>query len=100
MRTEEQIKFILEDFDFERVRKVMKALDWKYDREKGIPTIKQLKSVARAALKNVSEERPIVSMGGFEAEMVSEKDTGTGFGSVLELRFIIDRVNPLSEMLK
>ena len=39
MRTEEQIKFIIEDFDFERVHKVMNALGWKYDQEKDIPPL-------------------------------------------------------------
>lgn len=96
MRKQEQIKHIMNDFDFAKVHSVMKFLDWKwsYDTgEKKTPNIDDLKSIAEHCLTQVSnseDESAVCSAGGFEAEQIQ----GT-----LELRFILDKVNPLSTLL-
>lgn len=96
MRKQEQIKHIMSDFNFEKIHSVMKFLDWKWSYENGdkkIPTIDDLKSVAEHCLSQVSDsedESSLFSAGGFEAEKIQ---------NTLELRFILDKVNPLEKIL-
>lgn len=52
---ETQIENILETFDFERVEKTMKALNWKYstsDFKEYFPNIRELKKTAKECLEN------------------------------------------------
>lgn len=52
---ETQIENILESFDFERVEKAMKALNWKYctsDFKEYIPDIQELKKTAKECLEH------------------------------------------------
>lgn len=52
---ETQIENILESFDFERVKKAMKALNWKYrtsDFKEYIPDIQELKKTAKECLEH------------------------------------------------
>lgn len=51
----QQIKNILEEFDFGRVQKAMKALNWKYwtsDFKEYIPDIQELKNTAQHCLEH------------------------------------------------
>lgn len=52
---EQQIKNILEEFDFGRVQKAMKALNWKYctsDFKEYFPNIQELKKTAKECLEH------------------------------------------------
>jgi hypothetical protein len=62
---------ILDEFNFERVHKVMVALDWTWSGTDGVPTIPDLRRMARSLLKQVVESKGIhsVGSGGFTAYM-------------------------------
>lgn len=67
------IEDILDHFDFEKVKKVMDALEWKYwDSEEDTVSIYDLRKMARSLLKEVynasNSEHRFTSCGGFEAE--------------------------------
>jgi hypothetical protein len=65
----ETIMDCLEEFDFDRVHKVMTFLDWKYSDDKDVPTIETLRKNARKYLIEVAKQA---------LESKSEYITGTG----------------------
>jgi hypothetical protein len=85
-----QIEFILDGFDFERVATAMKSLDWKYNQSAECPTVIELRKIARKCLTEASNSRQSYEMGGFEAETIN---------GLLELRFIIEKHNSLKHIL-
>lgn len=96
MKNKEQISFIMSQFDFEKIHSVMKFLKWKWkfsNNEFRVPNIEELKIAAINCLNKVATSHDEVdhfSIGGFEADKIN---------NVLELRFILDKSNPLSQML-
>jgi hypothetical protein len=92
----EQKMMILQDFDFKKVERVMKSLEWEWIGEGGIkytPTISDLTRVADMCLSNViksKEKEDTYSIGGFESIKMN---------GVLELRFIVEMNNSLSNIL-
>ena len=92
----EQRMMILKDFDFKRVEKVMKSLNWDWVGEGGIkytPTISDLTRVADICLTSViesKEKEDTYSIGGFESVKIN---------GVSELRFIVEMNNSLSKIL-
>lgn len=62
---------ILDEFDFEKVHRVMQALDWKWHNTDGVPSIADLRRMARSLLNQVVESKGIhsVGSGGFTAYM-------------------------------
>ena len=64
----------LDEFDFNRVHKVMMHLNWTYSDDKDVPTVETLRKNARRYLKLVAEEALsskstyITSTGGFRYE--------------------------------
>jgi hypothetical protein len=99
MKLKEQKEIILKDFDFCKVEKVMTALDWKWvdggahnDLEYQ-PKIVDLKRVAELCIDSVianDEDEDVYSLGGFEAIKLN---------GMLELRFVIDKANPLESLM-
>jgi hypothetical protein len=101
MRKEEQIKIIMNEFDFNAVHSTLTHLKrtWSFEigenKEpvKKIPTIADLKSIAEHCLNKVADSKEssaIFFICGFQAEKIE---------NTLELCFILDRVNPLSQLL-
>lgn len=96
MKYKEQIKIILTDFDFKKIHSVMTFLNMKWDyknEDSKVPSITDLKSLSEYCLNQVAnsdDKSAIFSAGGFEAEKIE---------NTLELRFVLDRVNPLSYLL-
>ena len=79
----QQIKDILEEFDFERVEKAMKVLHWKYstsDFKEYIPDIQELKKTAKECLERAVKFQSSEN-GGFLA---------TNSGGVLNLYFVLE----------
>ena len=70
----ETIMDCLDEFDFDRVHKVMTVLDWKYSDDKDVPTIETLRKNARKYLMEVATEALerkttyITATGGFRYE--------------------------------
>jgi hypothetical protein len=72
----ETIMDCLDEFDFDRVHKVMMHLNWTYSDDKDVPTVEYLRKNARTYLKNVATEvlmstgsdTFIIGTGGFRYE--------------------------------
>ena len=70
---QEIVNDILDNFDFERVKKVVDVLNWRYyNSDDETCSIAELRKMARNVLTSVvtakTEERCFVYCGGFEAE--------------------------------
>ena len=79
----QQIKNILKEFDFGRVKKAMKALNWKYctsDFKEYFPDIQDLKNTAQFCLEHAIK-CDFSETGGFLA---------THSGGVLNLYFVLE----------
>ena len=70
----ETIMDCLEEFDFDRVHKVMTVLDWKYSDSTEVPSVEYLRKNARKYLMEVATEalktksEYITGTGGFRYE--------------------------------
>lgn len=78
----DKIEKILKEFDFEKVHKTMKILDWTWF-EKGVPSYGSLILCAKELLERSAKEEPdfSISTGGFKASIKSDKS--------LKLEFIL-----------
>ena len=53
MTLDQHMDIIMDHFDFERVRKVMEALDWRwFSAEEGIPKISEMRQKVRKLMRN------------------------------------------------
>lgn len=96
---DKQIHFILTNFDFERVHRVMSLLQWKWAGSDTTPSVKTLQQTARDLLRQVAESpytSPVsVSCGGFRAvryreplsRVISEKEAT--IPTIVKLEFIL-----------
>ena len=83
---DEHIEFIIENFNFPRVRQVMKALDWRWFGIKGVPSIENLKYEARILLQKAAKDQNCWSTGGFSASYIPDGERG----SYLMLQFVVE----------
>ena len=100
-----QIDKILEEFNFEKVLVVMRALDWKWYEPDGetcrIPNIPKLVTSARRSLVNAHTELVMqhesqsmrAGTGGFMATATREYDGEI----ILDLKFVVEDMNWSSE---
>lgn len=89
---QEDIDYILDNFDFERVKKAMDALEWKYfDSAEGTVSIYELRKQARYVLKSLlpyaERDYYMISCGGFEATVTNHADFDTPF---FQLKFVLE----------
>jgi hypothetical protein len=98
---DKMIEDILEEFDFNKVRKAMWHLDWKWSgsTEEGTPTVDEMKKRAKQLLQDAAEHRlniledihweiPIMcSTGGFEAKAWCDEDKSKIM--TLQLQFVL-----------
>ena len=86
MTNEDKIKNIMENFDFERVHKTMKKLNWKWfisvEEGERVPTLNEIKETALKMLHDAIEKYSY-STGGFSVKY--NKDTGR-----LSLSFVVE----------
>ena len=62
----EIIEDILDEFDFRRAQKAMEALQWVWHDSDGVPTIGQMRKLARSCMKKcIGHETQLVATGGF-----------------------------------
>lgn len=86
------IEPVINDFDFEKVNRCMKLLDWQWagsNEPLGVPTIDRMRATARGLLTSVvsSKNSCYSQTGGFCAEKISDpvfNDNG------LILRFVLE----------
>ena len=89
---QEDIDFILDNFDFERVKKAMDALNWSYfDSEDGIVTVFELRKMARYVLKSLvphaDRKEFICGCGGFHATVNNYEDIDK---PIFKLQFVLE----------
>ena len=83
---QEQIDEIMDCFDFEKVAKAMKALDWSWGfSDNASPSVPELRQRARELLRSAVDRKAIMATGGFVASYKSWDD-----GDSLELVFQVD----------
>lgn len=82
IKKEEHIQFIIDNFDFKKVSKVMHFLDWTWFDSNKPPTIDRLKEIAKKLLNDAyySENGYVISTGGFKATKLED---------FLKLEFVI-----------
>ena len=85
-KTTDAIFDLLEKFNFERVEKMMHAVDWKWSlgKELRFPTIDEMRNKCISLLFDAERNKDTISSGGFEASYKTNND-GEG---VLVLRFV------------
>lgn len=88
----EAIEYCLNTFNFDRVHKVMQAVDWKWSTSEGhqVPTLVQLILAAQKRLNDAWDKQETIESGGIRAvyvgpELVDGKIEPPG----LELLFIL-----------
>lgn len=90
-----EVEDILDEFDFEKVQKVMEFLEWNWC--DGVPRIGELRKKARYLLSQVHQnalasepgDTHCVATGGFKARAVKDylPDDGFNFKVYMELTF-------------
>jgi hypothetical protein len=93
---EEQIKLITDMLDADMIHDVMRYLGWTWrdgsTGEQRVPKPSQIRAHATNCMKRAFEsEDKFFKAGGFEAEVID---------GVVELRFILTRINPLSHIFE
>jgi hypothetical protein len=88
---QEQIKTILEDMDFSKIQSVMEHLGWTWEDsesgEKRVPNVEELSVAAEHCINKAWEsENKMFNSGGFECEIIE---------GAIELRFVVEKANPL-----
>lgn len=89
---QEDIDYILDNFDFEKVKIVMDCLEWYWVSCDAIPSIGGMRKCVRELLKETLSEGvknkkdTQISTGGFRASYCREED-------LLELEFIVENVD-------
>lgn len=67
-----EIEYILQNFDFHKVHKVMEVLQWEWSgasSDTGIPTIDDLRNEAKRLLEGIGKNKhTYLSCGGFVAQ--------------------------------
>ena len=89
---QEDIDYILDNFDFERVKKAMDALEWCYhDAETGKVSVYELRKMARYILRSLipyaDRDYYLCGCGGFEATVNNYEDCDK---PIFKLRFVIE----------
>lgn len=86
-RAEKLIDEVMREFNFERVSKTMQSLDWRWSITSGgrIPSLVEIRTLARQLLLDAIERKGLASTGGFEASY-----SETPVVPSLKLRFIVE----------
>lgn len=83
----EKIQSIMDNFAFDKVRKVMELLNWRWAFSEGVPTMDELRKEARRLLVESAKERLPIATGGFRAVW---EDDPNGLDPYIGLEFIVE----------
>jgi hypothetical protein len=92
----DEIDYIIETFNFERVHVAMLALDWWWTNPKEVPTIARLKQCAKHLLNTAYKERIAIGTGGLQAKYhppIKDSDLLVDSGPILSLSFVLTETN-------
>ena len=89
-----KIKSILNNFDFNKVKKIMDVLNWKWASSKnGFPDMDEIRKLATRLLIDACVEKQNISTGGFKAVY---DDNGDG-DPYVGLEFIVEECEGFAE---
>jgi hypothetical protein len=90
----DEIDYIIDKFNFERVHVAMTAVDWKWVKKSlastEVPSVARLKQTARHILEIAFNEKTTVATGGLQAVYHAP---GENSNIILSLSFVLDEVN-------
>ena len=92
----DEIDYILEMFNFERVHVAMTALDWCWTDPREVPTIARLKQRAKILLDVAYKEQITICTGGLQAKYhppIKDSDLLIDSGPILSLSFVLTETN-------
>ena len=92
----DEIDYILDTFNFERVHVAMTALDWKWRDPLAVPTIARLKQRAKFLLDSAYKEQITIATGGLQAVYhppIKDLDLLIDSGPILSLSFVLTETN-------
>lgn len=92
----DEINYILETFNFERVHVAMTALDWWWTDPKAVPTVARLKKRAKILLDTAYKEQITICTGGLQAKYhppIKDSDLLIDSGPILSLSFVLTETN-------
>ena len=93
---DDEIDYILENFNFDRVHVAMTALDWKWCNPDAVPTIARLKQCAKFLLDSAYKEHITIETGGLQAVYhppIKDSDLLIDSGPILSLSFVLTETN-------
>jgi len=92
----DEIDYILETFNFDRVHVAMTALDWQWTDPREVPTIARLKKRAKILLDTAYKEKITIATGGLQATYhppIKNSDPLIDLGPILSLSFVLTETN-------
>jgi len=92
----DEIDYILEMFNFDRVHVAMTALDWWWTDPHEVPTIARLKKRAKILLDTAYKEQITICTGGLQAKYhppIKNSDLLIDSGPILSLSFVLTEIN-------
>ena len=92
----DEIEYIIETFNFDRVHVAMLALDWKWRNPHEVPTIARLKQRAQILLETAYAEKITIATGGLQAVYhppIKNSDPLIDLGPILSLSFVLTETN-------
>ena len=92
----DEIDYILDTFNFDRVHVAMTALDWLWTNPKEVPTIARLKQCAKHLLNTAYKEQITIYTGGLQAKYhppIKDSDLLIDSGPILSLSFVLTETN-------
>jgi len=92
----DEIDYILETFNFERVHVAMLALDWQWRHPDAVPTIARLKQRAKFLLDSAYKEKITIATGGLQATYhppIKDSSLLIDSGPILSLSFVLTETN-------
>jgi len=91
-KIKEQINLIMADFDFHKSQAIMEVVFQRAGKKRmDVPSISELKDIAKKCLLKANEKNSTFEFGMFEAIKIN----GT-----LELRLVPEKSNPLSSLFR
>tara|TARA_R110002126_G_scaffold19202_4_gene72288 strand:- start:3011 stop:3319 length:309 start_codon:yes stop_codon:yes gene_type:complete len=91
-----EIDYILDTFNFDRVHVAMTAVDWRWRDPQAVPTIARLKQRAKFLLDAAYKEQITIGTGGFQAKYhppIKDSDLLVDSGPILSLSFVLTESN-------
>jgi hypothetical protein len=93
---DDEIDYILETFNFDRVHVAMTVFDWKWRNPDAVPTIARLKQRAKFLLDSAYKEHITIETGGLRAvyhPSIKDSDLLVDSGPILSLSFVLTETN-------